>query len=1755
MLIIEIDKINMSSYIKNADWIDDIQFNPEFSDEYYKYNEWLLKVKEFDYELKLNYELIKINNIKRCILKLQDMSKLRFEEFSKMTDYMVVNKKSPIDNSEIKPQFELPKSLSGDKENDNNDIFKSKLSLLDDLEKKNTDNKNINLSNAIAEFELFEYFQLRHLRMREFRYTLLSQFNYLRSIEKRITLDMKEINKRNDNDFCDDKYMQRTFSFSDFEEKYDNRKLHDDIIKLIDNDGKEFIYDVAYDDLIKREKELIKIGTSYLNVRTSDQLIEYSGEMKEIGYDIFKDNEIKNSTYLNPKYDRAELLFELYDYETRYQNTKINLINCYLEIYENTTDEEEIEKIAQIITNLIHIKPIVHYNDKYFSYSYLCEINSMENHLNLIKEMLIYSVEKTKGFYSYVETNIANRNNNNFQNSDKTNIPMGMPRYNLFNNKYYPVNMHYPGVNINFTDIYPNLGYISNMVYIQENLNKEFIDYYKLVFSNKTPDPIYVKCILWDIAYKKWVNLVNSNFEDDYIKKTTEKLFNEKQLEDLQIPDYATFIEKYKNNKKNKDNNYFMDLNSNKNSNNEYENSMNNLFLNSEFNYYGKDILLGLLKMISTRNKLLYSWIETEYCREIYNKQIYYMKVSVTDEDYENIHMFTLTEEESKNKDNTETKETKETIELNSQNIFRNDIGHENYEIRNIIEDSNFFNISRQEFKPLSYNELIDDEEEFELPSYNNINKYIDINELKKMLQALKLQQLEQMNYNISINLHKYCMTEIYPILIDEYIKLPPQDEVIINKKNNLQKTTDMKKQKISYNVNYNNIVFATTTEKMVLKIIIKNEWRKIYKTIDKSVSNFEGGIQEKMEYKLSCELKEKDNKIRQYNISSFMDKFDIKTNIFSQKKTFKKALKLNGFIKDILEQISNYGWFLQRNIIYRITNDIIKQADYVLTNITSIKEKLGNCSEVENYKPIKNILYYEWKKYNLLMKAFKYLSIDVLFFNGDSYSLYKKRDDLISIHLYYKLSINEKKLCDLKISKMEEVMNRKFSKGNKLKDENDLIKITEIEYLEQLLSLTGIRLEYYRIRMKNAIKIDFEKSKTFFKLYRNDILFNSIRLFYKNDSNQREYSEIIFDTTMELKGSETSYAVQILFEQYQVSLMSDDLYYYYTLNLYNHANILMAKIYNLQKISSIPFQYQKESVVFSHKENPSLNDNEISNIIEDSIIEVSKKDFFSAINLLAYNMFEWEQNRDISYKKFFCSLQTKMNDMFTEYEQKITNMNFEKKKYLEEYDCEVQLETSNTNDLIVIKLKELSKAIEDQKEYYKIEKKRIKEKVLNEYKELVKELVEKFIALKQQFNDYRISTKQETLKIMNESKNENLKKVIKSEMMPENLIEVSKKILINDEIINNYKDEINELKYMNTKMRAFYILLINKIKTQCKMEKRNLKDSYKKKETTLWKNYYDFKLRDDSLNDELRKARRLNKMIEEYKSQLSVQSDRKKVINMKKKINYYKNLNIVQLINELKQKTNLVLKLSEKLKRYTDEEVVTENDFNNDIFNSIQDLLNNECLTFNEFNLLSSKEDNNEHNEYDINSNNSSEIMRTISNDNDMTKDNYLEIINNLIKENSLLKKKITEQNTNPKYLKNEIVNVNEELYNIRRPQSAQSTKHTRYNSTEIRNINILNEQRFDNQSRYPPINSKVLNKVNKEEYEDSVKEKLYLDMTNKNITNKNQVKKRNKFILSETMNEDNYILNYDNNISYNLNQNDPLFAILITKNSIVLH
>lgn len=60
----------------------------------------------------------------------------------------------------------------------------------------------------------------------------------------------------------------------------------------------------------------------------------------------------------------------------------------------------------------------------------------MENHLNLIKSILVYTVERTKSFYSYVESSIVDTDINRSSLNDRGKIHMGVPRFNQCKKSY-----------------------------------------------------------------------------------------------------------------------------------------------------------------------------------------------------------------------------------------------------------------------------------------------------------------------------------------------------------------------------------------------------------------------------------------------------------------------------------------------------------------------------------------------------------------------------------------------------------------------------------------------------------------------------------------------------------------------------------------------------------------------------------------------------------------------------------------------------------------------------------------------------------------------------------------------------------------------------------------------------------------------------------------------------------------------------------------------------------------------------------------------------------------------------------------------------------------------------------------------------------------------------------------------------------------------------------------------------------------------
>lgn len=71
--------------------------------------------------------------------------------------------------------------------------------------------------------------------------------------------------------------------------------------------------------------------------------------------------ENSNITFRNPSADRYQMILEYYEAYHDYNFAKIELINCYMEAYENTVRIPKAKEISQILTDMINAKPMMNF--------------------------------------------------------------------------------------------------------------------------------------------------------------------------------------------------------------------------------------------------------------------------------------------------------------------------------------------------------------------------------------------------------------------------------------------------------------------------------------------------------------------------------------------------------------------------------------------------------------------------------------------------------------------------------------------------------------------------------------------------------------------------------------------------------------------------------------------------------------------------------------------------------------------------------------------------------------------------------------------------------------------------------------------------------------------------------------------------------------------------------------------------------------------------------------------------------------------------------------------------------------------------------------------------------------------------------------------------------------------------------------------------------------------------------------------------
>lgn len=539
--------------LRNSDWIDLITIVPDLGEAHASYTTQVAHLKDEDMELNLEHDLLLSTDHEYVASKLKESAKKYWELAAAVPHCRPINTKvtlipqahdykPPIENGEPRHAncFDYGMKIPTGKSNeiDNSQILDPKKHSYAQILKENIDCKKLEqeISNAdptrvfdasnyitptvasvFAEHEILAWLQLRHIKIREARIKLVRQFNFFRSVEKRLTFDMQRakidlIEPDNIKDSVVDMWRRMEFfdvtsaaglkgqnpqdsKFKIETSNEDIRSIVNDRIQLTDKKGHHFLYDVAISDMEKFETEAKKILTIYINGASGVNSSPISSYLEELRpkFPKFRDQQ-SHVTFLNPQADRAQILLEFYESHIDYQYAKIECINNYLEVFEHTIDPEKSTDIVQIIVNIIHSKPILEFDQEYFSKNYSFATQSLGIQSSLLGESMLQIKERHRDWakrYSMVSTlnetdgDIVLEGNSKSATagvsdseitSFSSELEIGLPRA-TFKVPFQSIIMHHPGMLVEMTEIIPALENVTSIwhsfVSISNEVSKE----------------------------------------------------------------------------------------------------------------------------------------------------------------------------------------------------------------------------------------------------------------------------------------------------------------------------------------------------------------------------------------------------------------------------------------------------------------------------------------------------------------------------------------------------------------------------------------------------------------------------------------------------------------------------------------------------------------------------------------------------------------------------------------------------------------------------------------------------------------------------------------------------------------------------------------------------------------------------------------------------------------------------------------------------------------------------------------------------------------------------------------------------------------------------------------------------------------------------------------------------------------------------------------------------------------------------------
>ncbi|KAJ3107131.1 hypothetical protein HDU97_004824 [Phlyctochytrium planicorne] len=1693
--------------LRTADWLTDMAFRPIFQDWQEIQKDSLRTRKELDFEIICEFDLLGATDIDFVVSRLKESAKKVWEMAAKKSNTKPLSgkggsakqalRRSTHNISTEDEEDRLPASfdlgmlvpdgrehlcdrhvLDGKKQQYGQILRANEESRLIEQELMNVDpTRSMNsasileptLATIFAEHEVLAYFQLRFMKTRELRIILQRQLNFLRSVEKRITLDWKKSRSRGFHNFLDPMHSgsvsqtavanilssmwNHTKAFNSLdpaaneprnaqpaaaiptnlpavkktESHEDLRFMRKSKIHITDLKGTGVIYDAALDDLKNLERDMLKLATAFINNGLNGREAISLGYMDELRFKMAERKaEIKDITFLNPLIDRAQLLLEMYDAEVKFHFAKIDAINCYLEVYEHSFDEESISNVCQILTNIIHQRPHFNFETPYFIRDYTMATKSLDIQSRLISETIKSTISSYRDWVLKINSKLQRRGtakddplNKKLENLKvDTPLPFGLPwsggKKETMSDQQ--IVMHYESVQLSISEFVPWLAHIPKLWKEAQKQSEEMNRVLEVLLSTFTggdkPSRTTIDCIVWKQMLTVWRGFSEFSFNPPLRgRRLIGGLDSDVWVENPLLPDLL-LSEKYVP--------YELPTEGNSKA---LGNSVApfTMFTDPAFKPRARHFLARLAKLLLLRNRLFFTWIETEFWKSTYEDQ--FPQMGLNKSAYSG-RLGELRYDVPEMVDNT-------VVEDEEVEDFENsEANHETTVQENVEPAHSSYETFNWRVGPLAIAELDESQSLFDFSKIPNILQFLRPNQLRKISRALKIQILEKNWLMGAVEVHCHLLFDIHKT-------------VLLEKEDDRPKSSDIKKTKSksgqsgqkdgitnqTFDVDYRTLVTSVLPRKKQMRKAMLVEFAKEHKNITKK---------EVSEAEKEAELQFLRNELIEWYFRSISEivveeceraelaKLMLETRRYALSRPIGKILFRQSRITRNAEYFTNdKGRTGTEQTKKADTDKIIQVQEVVYSEIGGGTDHLlklwylPHVTEVLIFPEAANFL---TTQHNFISPTTRYndskdyeKNIEWDFAKVPTVDLALRRRKMISPFIFSGLDLEAKKCAETKILELDDCLEQYLQATMLNFGENtEEVNRTQMEYLTTCLRLYQLRKEYFRILLNNSPITKEEQVKEAMKTYKIKVLVGAIRLYHKLGSRGgastgklSKHEENLTGKAFLLRDEVVTSSIdmefnrlsQAAFDRCQISMLQNELLRLYTMHMIKNAKsyydrladertgrlfklydtidiqsqngdrtfsfrlsdddynakgaILHAFVDDLYRANAQYYKEKKSAVApllhsSSHSGNGKNNNSQNKELLtfmansaieENRIFACTKENLSQAILRLGMQLTKWQETRAAEQEYFATSSSNKLMDLIRNAERTIQLLMRDRKELLENFSRDVRLASAHSISDIYAELASLSVEVNELRKTRRVEERKLRNRIIDEYDEMVSELVIENHVIRNRFNEYRTSTVHEVMGIISETKKEELQQLARSQEIPDALRKAAEKSIKHEEVTSVMKNDIHELNMTLLKVRSMFTLKEQSLRSSYEKKMRKLSEDSRIAEEKLWDSYREAESRERALRRTLTKTTKaliaaetftesLQRQLKEEQAKARTQKQERtlsarlraeaanndaKPAELSDKMKKYDGVNVDKLLSELTEKTKLIEQYVEK--------------------------------------------------------------------------------------------------------------------------------------------------------------------------------------------------------------------------------------------------